>query len=186
MDQTFVITTSISILLALLGYLFTWFSSHRSNQQKAQLERVNQQLSNLYGPLFALVESSDISWRAFRSKHQPNSRYFSKVKPPTDEDVKAWRLWMKTVFMPINIQMYDIIQDNAELLIESDMPKCLLLLLAHVASFKAVIEKWEQNDFAEHESLVVYPSEELIDYVNGSYQKLKGEQANLIGLLKSA
>lgn len=184
MDQTFFITTSISILLALLGYLYTWFSSRRSSQQKAQLERVNLQLSNLYGPLFALVESSDISWRAFRSKHQPNSRYFSKVKPPAEKDIEAWRLWMKTVFMPINSQMYDIVQDNAELLIESEMPKCLLLLLAHVASFKAVIKKWKQNDFSEHESLVVYPSEELIDYVNSSYKSLKREQSKLIGLLR--
>jgi hypothetical protein len=184
MNQTFIITTSISIILALFGYLFTWFSSRRSTQQQAQLDRVNQQLSNLYGPLFALVESTDISWRAFRSKHQPNSRFFSKITPPNEEDVVTWRLWMQTVFMPINSQMYDIIQDHAHLLIESDMPKCLLLLLAHVASFKAVIQQWEQGDFSEHESMVAYPSESLVAYVNESYKKLKAEQAQLIGLLK--
>lgn len=185
MDQTFVITTSLTILLALFGYLFTWFSGRRVTQHQAQLDRVNQQLSDLYGPLFALTESSDISWRAFRSRHQPNSRYFSKINPPSDADIETWRLWMQTVFMPINSQMVEIIQNNAELLIESDMPKCLLLLLAHVASFKAVIERWERGDFSEHESMVVYPSEELINYVNESYRKLKREQAELIGMLKN-
>lgn len=184
MDLTFVTTTSLTILLALFGYLFTWYSGRRSAQQQAQLDRVNKQLSSLYGPLFALVESSNISWRAFRSKHQPSSRYFSNIKPPSEADVLAWRLWMQTVFMPINSQMYDIVQDHADLLIESDMPKCLLLLLAHVSSFKAVIQKWEQGDFSEHESMVVYPSEELITYVNESYTKLKADQAKLIGLLK--
>ena len=184
MDQAFIITTSITIVLALFGYLFTWFSNRRSAQYQAQLDRINQQLSDLYGPLFALAESSDISWKAFRSRHQPNSRYFSKIKPPSEEDIETWRLWMQTVFMPINSQMVEIIQNNADLLIESDMPKCLLLLLAHVASFKAVIERWERGDYSEHESMVVYPSEPLLTYLNDSYQTLKIEQAELIGLLK--
>jgi len=184
MDQTFIITTSLTILLALFGYLFTWFSGRRSIQRQAQLDRINQQLSDLYGPLFALVESSDISWRAFRSRYQPNSRYFSDITPPSEQDIEVWRLWMQTVFMPVNSQMVHIIQNNADLLIESEMPKCLLLLLAHVASFKAVVKKWESDDFSEHESLVVYPSEELIQYVNGAFQSLKTEQARLIGLLK--
>ena len=85
--------------------------------------------------------------------------------------------------MPINLQLYDIVQDNAHLLIESDMPKCLLLLQAHVASFKAVIERWENGDYDEHEALIHYPSKELLDYVTESFQALKAQQADLIGLL---
>ncbi len=184
MDNSFFITTSVSILLALFGYLFTWFSSRRSQQQRDQLDRVNDQLSELYGPLFALVESSDIAWRAFRSKHQPNNRFFSDQHPPTADDLTAWRTWMNTVFMPINTEMVGIIQHNAHLLIESDMPPCLLRLSAHVASFSAVVSQWEQGDLSQHQSLVDYPSEQLLNYVNSAYKLLKQEQAELIGLLK--
>ncbi|MEM8863055.1 MAG: hypothetical protein AAGD96_32490, partial [Chloroflexota bacterium] len=108
MDGTFIITTSVSILLALTGYLFTWFSGRRSQQKRDQLDRINKQLADLYGPMFALVESSDIAWRAFRTKHQPHSRFFSDKQPPSEEDIIAWRRWMRTVFMPINTQMYYI------------------------------------------------------------------------------
>ena len=184
MEPTFFITTTVSILLALSGYLFTWFSGRRNQQKRDQLERVNKQLSELYGPMFALVESSDIAWRAFRTQHQPNSRFFSDKMPPSEEDIIAWRRWMRTVFMPINTQMYYIIQNHADLLIESEMPKCLLLLSAHVSSFKAVIDQWTDGDFSQHESLVEYPSESLNQYVTVSYKKLKAEQAELIGLLE--
>lgn len=184
MDSTFFLTTTVSILLALAGYLFTWFNGRRTQQRRDQLERVNAQLSDLYGPLFALVESSDISWRAFRSQYQPNSRYFSDHHPPSEDDLIAWRLWMQTVFMPINLQMSDIIQDHADLLIESDMPQVLMRLQAHVASFKAVMQRWEFGDYAEHESLIHYPSEALIKYATDSYQSLKQEQAELLGLLR--
>ena len=85
--------------------------------------------------------------------------------------------------MPINLQLYDIVQDNAHLLIEAEMPECLLVLQAHVASFKAVIERWDKGDYAEHEALIYYPSKELLDYVTESYQALKAQQADLIGLL---
>ncbi len=183
MDPTFLITTSITILLALFGYLFTWFSGRRAQQQRDQLERINNQLEKLYGPLFALVQSSDMSWRAFRVQYQPNSRYFSDLNPPSDADLNAWRLWMRTVFMPINLQMVDIIQSNAHLLIEPEMPECLLVLQAHVSSFKAVIRAWDLDDFSDHESQVHYPSKELLDYVTQAYKKLKSDQAKLIGLL---
>lgn len=184
MDNTFFITTSVSIVLALFGYLFTWFSSRRSQQQRDQLDRVNDQLSELYGPLFALVESSDIAWRAFRTKHQPNNAFFSDQHPPTEDDLAAWRTWMNTVFMPINTELVGIIQQNAHLLIESDMPNCLLMLSAHVASFSAVVNQWEHGNLSDHQSLVDYPSESLISYANISYKGLKQEQAKLLGLLK--
>ena len=183
MDGTFFITTTVSILLALGGYLFTWLNGRRTQQKRDQLERVNAQLEKLYGPLFALVQSSDISWRAFRSQYQPNSRFFSDNHPPSEDDLNAWRLWMRTVFMPINEQMYSIVLNNAHLLIEPEMPECLLILQAHVSSFKAVVQAWEYKDYSAHESQVHYPSKELFDYVTKSYKKLKLHQAELIGLL---
>lgn len=88
---------------------------------------------------------------------------------------------MTTVFMPTILRMYELVVSKADLLIEEEMPPCLLLLCAHVSAYQAVLEKWKENDFSEHTSLVGYPRAELSEYCRRSFQRLKREQAELIG-----
>ena len=78
MDWTTGLTIAVSVLLAFAGYLVTYAYNLRLAQRKDRLERVNKQLSNLYGPLYALVSSSQACWKAFapdtarvRSGHRP-------------------------------------------------------------------------------------------------------------------
>jgi hypothetical protein len=66
--------------------------------------------------------------------------YFSNDPPPTEEDIQTWRLWMTTVFMPINLRIYELIVSKADLLIERDMPECLRELGAHVAAYQTVLK----------------------------------------------
>lgn len=181
MDTNLVVTTTVTVLLAFLGYLITYLNNLRLSQRAARLERVNRQLGELYGPLFALTHASNIAWLAFRSQYRPGRDYFGEGEPPTDEELKAWRLWMSTVFMPNNLRMYEAIQTKSDLLIESEMPDCLLALCAHVTAYQAVMKKWENDDFSEHTALVEYPTRSLLEYTRNSFQKLKVEQEKLIG-----
>ena len=180
MDTSLVVTTIITILLALIGYFATYLNNLRLSQRSEKLNRVNRQLGELYGPLFALTHASSTAWRAFRSVYRPGQAFFvTGGRPPTEEELKAWRLWMTTVFMPINLRIYEIILSKSELLIETKMPECLLLFCAHVTAYQAVIKKWEINDYSEHLSIVNYPNE-IDEYAKSSYQTLKAEQARLI------
>ncbi len=181
MDKGLIVTTGVTVALAFIGYLITYANNLRLSQRKERLDRINRQLAELYGPLFALTYASEMAWRAFRSKHRPGRAYFGEGEPPTDEELKVWRLWMSTVFMPNNVKMYEIIQSKSDLLVESDMPKCLLELCTHVTTYQAVIKKWEDNDFSEHTSLIEYPTQSLLEYTQRSFQRLKAEQEELIG-----
>ena len=184
MSNEIIISTAITVSLALLGYIFTYANNLRLSQRSEKLERINKQLSELYGPLFALAHASQMAWTAFRKKYRPNHPYyFNKDEPMTEGDLIAWRLWMENVFMPTNIEMYTVITTKADLLIESEMPTCLLEFCAHVTAYKAVLKKWSQNDFSEHLSYVSYPSDALLEYTQNSFQKLKAEQAKLMGTL---
>jgi hypothetical protein len=174
-------TLIITVVLAFSGYLITYLNNVRLSQRAERLERVNKQLGELYGPLFALSQASDRAWQAFRRKYRPGRTYFGEGAPPTDEELKAWRLWMSTVFMPNNLRMYELILTKSDLLIESEMPKCLLDFCAHVTAYQTVMKKWEVNDFSEHTSLIDYPTKELIEYIRTSYVRLKAEQSRLIG-----
>ena len=181
MDTNLLIPALVSVTLALLGYLFTYFNNLRLSQRTERLERVNKQLGELYGPLYSIAHASDIAWRAFRSKYRPRQAYFRENPPPTDEELEAWRLWMSTVFMPMNLRMYELVLSKADLFVEQNMPDSLLLLCAHVAAYQTVLEKWENNDYSEHTSLLEYPSEKILEYTKQSYKLLKTEQAKLLG-----
>jgi hypothetical protein len=187
MDTNLVVTTIITVLLAFVGYLATYLNNLRLSQRSEKLERVNRQLSELYGPLFALTNASDTAWRAFRSVNRPGQAYyFGSGETPTEAELKAWRLWMTTVFMPINLRIYEIILSKSDLLIETKMPECLLLYCAHVAAYQAVLKKWENNDYSENLSVINYPNE-IVEYSKKSYQLIKAEQEKLIdGKIKHA
>ena len=100
--------------------------------------------------------------------------------PPSDEDKAAWRLWMKEVFMPMNLAMERVIVGYADLLEEDDMPDCLLALSSHIAAYKAVLQQWEQGDYSKHTSVINFPERELRDYVTHTYKMLKSRQSNLL------
>ena len=182
MDTNLLLTTLVTILLAFVGYWVTYFNNLRLSQRTEKLERINRQLAELYGPMFAHASASDIAWRAFRSVYRANQvNFFREGPPPTEAELIAWRLWISTVFMPINLRIYELILAKSDLLIESKMPEGLLLFCAHVAAYQAVMKKWENGDFSENTSLVSYPSKMILDYSRSSFQNLKAEQEKILG-----
>jgi len=184
MDSTLTatfITAIVTIFVALIGYLVTYWNNIRLSQRTDRLNRINKQLAEFYGPLYSLVDTDNQAWGAFRSKYRPGRPFFGTNPPPTDNDLEAWRLWMTTIFMPRNLQMYELIVSKADLLIEADIPDCLRALSAHVASYEAVMKQWENNDFSEHSPVINYPAQELIEYSSQSFTYLKKEQEKLLG-----
>lgn len=178
MDQALIVTTTVTVFLALLGYLATYLNNLQLSRRKDRLERVNKQLSELYGPMFSLTNASNSAWKGFRKDHRPEGAYFGPGI--SDDDLKAWRLWMSVVFMPINVKLYDIILNKSDLLIETDMPSSIQKFCAHTVAYQAVLEKWKNEDYSEHLSVIGYPGE-IEEYARESYIKLKAEQAILLG-----
>jgi|SRR5215510_7008978 len=173
MNQALIITTTITVLLAFLGYIATYLNNLQLSRRKDRLERVNQQLSELYGPMFSLTHASSIAWKWFKEAHSANVE-------PTEGDLKEWRLWMSVVFMPQNEKLYDIILNKSDLLIETSMPQSLLDFCAHTVAMQAVLEKWKNKDYSEHYSVARYPRD-IEQYAHESYTKLKAEQSKLLG-----
>lgn len=181
MDIKTALTLLVSVLLALLSYFATYFNNLRLAQRKERLERVIRQLQQLYGPLYALVRASTITWDAFRQTGTRRGPFWDLNNPPTKEEAAEWRLWMSSVFMPMNERMQGIIIEHADLLDEPEMPNCLLSLCAHVSAYKSVIRRWEQGDYTHNWSVINFPREELLAYTKHTFNKLKAEQSRLLG-----
>jgi hypothetical protein len=185
MTDAVLFTTVVTIVLAFTGYMATYFNSVRLSQRERRLERVSKQLGELYGPLYGLINAEAAVWQIFRSTVRPGEHFFSEENPPSAKDLEAWRLWMTTVFGPINNRMYELVLTKSDLLIETDMPTCLQELAAHVVGYQLVMKKWEQGDYSEHLSLLAFPQGTLHKYVDDSYNALKAEQARLLGARSS-
>jgi hypothetical protein len=173
MNSNTALTLLITVFLALTGYLYTLFLARR----KDRLARINRQLRDLYGPLYALSETGTHVWSSFRTQHRPSGGSFWKAESPVhDNDAEAFRLWIRSVFMPLNRQMMDLVVNQADLLEGSEIPQCLLDLCAHISSYEALLVQWEQGDFTVNEPIVNFPRHALRAFALKEFERLKQEQ----------
>jgi hypothetical protein len=171
-----------TILAAIMAAVLTYRNSVRLNQKRNRLARVNLQLEQLYGPLFALSLAIDSAWKAMMKKHRPSAQTSLVGGQAPTEDHQVWVDWITNVFMPLNRQMVEVIVHNAHLLSsEGDtMPQCLLDLCAHVAGYEVVLKNWESGDFSQLLSLSLHPTDALLDYSVRTFRALRKEQAELL------
>lgn len=67
------------------GYLFTYFNTKKTDERKAQIDRANDQVRLLYGPLLACISATRSAYAAMVRQHSPDGT--------TDGFVKAIREW---------------------------------------------------------------------------------------------
>jgi len=164
----------LTISIAFAGYLITILGARMLARRRDKLRLVNKRLNEFYGPLYVASEAGNIAYRSLLKRQ-------GKVvsEPILDSEMKEWMLWMTTIFMPLNDVREKIIIEKAYLVIEEQMPQCLLDFVTHVVGYKAVLAKWAENDFTERRSTIGWPPEFDI-YVRRSYAALKAEQTRLM------
>ncbi len=163
-----------TIVLAFAGYLVTFWSNRMMARRADRLRLVNQRLNEFYGPLYVATVAGNIAYKALLSKQGK-----TQCHPIRDEHLKEWVLWMKSIFMPLNDVREKIIIENAHLIVEEEMPQCLLDFVTHVVGYKALLQQWAADDFTERRSMIGWPPEFDL-YVERSYHALKAEQTRLL------
>lgn len=164
----------LTITIAFAGYLITILGARMLARHRDKLELVNKRLSEFYGPLYVASETGNIAYRSLLKRQGK-----AVSEPILDSELKDWMLWMNTIFMPLNDIREKIIIEKAYLIIEEQMPQCLLDFVTHVVGYKAVLAKWGEGDFTERRSTIGWPPEFDI-YVKKSYAALKAEQTRLL------
>lgn len=184
------VTIVVTIALAAIGYAAKYVNDLRLAQRKDRLDRINRQLSDLYGPLFALVATNTRLWVEFRARYRSHTfSYWDRDDPPTADEAQAWREWMSLLFIPNNRKMMEAVLGNADLIRESGaMPVPLVELCAHAAGYEITLARWQSGDFdpfdaAQNTSVFNYPYPKLQEYVSDVYSSLKDEQGQLLRTL---
>ena len=143
-------------------------------RRRDKLRLVNKRLNEFYGPLYVASQAGNIAYRSLLQKQGKTQSF-----PILDEEMKEWVLWMTTIFMPLNDVREKIIIEKAYLIVEEQMPHCLLDFVTHVVGYKAVLSKWAEGDYSERRSTIGWPPE-FDAYVERSYAALKAEQTRLL------
>jgi hypothetical protein len=167
----------LTIILAFVGYFVTFISTRMMARRSDMLNLVNQRLNEFYGPLYVASQAGNIAYRSLLKKQGKTQSF-----PILDDEMKEWVLWMTTIFMPLNDIREKIIIEKAHLIVEEEMPHCLLEFVTHVVGYKAVLAKWADGDYSERRSTIGWPPEFDI-YIEHSYQALKAEQTRLLRTL---
>ncbi len=164
----------LTVILAFAGYLVTFMSSRMMARRADKLDLVNKRLNEFYGPLYVASQAGNIAYRSLLDKQGK-----TQCHPIRDEEMKEWMLWMTAIFMPLNDVREKIIIEKAYLIVEEQMPRCLLDFVTHVVGYKAVLAKWAARDYSERRSTIGWPPE-FDGYVERSYKALKAEQTRLL------
>lgn len=181
--MTVAITAGTTVLVALLGLLFTYINARRLQERNDRLARVNRQLGELYGPAFALSDSTRISFDAFCKRYDDVRKLKDQQEQLSAEQRAAWQEWMTTVFQPANKRVFELLMASADLLIDETMPECISRFCSHVTSYDVVISGWEKKS-QELFAAVDYPPE-FTEYVRDAYALLKRRQARLLAEVHS-
>jgi hypothetical protein len=164
----------LTVILAFAGYVVTFLTTHMMARRADRLRLVDQRLNEFYGPLYVATMAGHIAYRTLLKKQGK-----TQSEPIHDEEMKEWVLWMTTIFMPLNDIREKIIIEKAHLIVEEQMPHCLLEFVTHVVGYKAVLSKWADGDYSERRSIIGWPPEFDL-YVKRSYAALKAEQTRLL------
>jgi hypothetical protein len=164
----------LTLALAFAGYLVTFMISRMLARRRDKLELVTRRLNEFYGPLYVASQAGNIAYRSLLNKQGK-----TQSEPILDSEMKEWVLWMTTIFMPLNDVREKVIIEKAHLIVEEQMPRCLLDFVTHVVGYKAVLAKWADGDYSERRSTIGWPPE-FDGYVERSYKALKGEQTRLL------
>jgi hypothetical protein len=181
-DDTSIFSKYISPYIPVAVIIVTLFTiwwqikaRRRDDRLKNQLERLNKQISDLYGPLFTLYETGDQNFYIYL-KHCGSNITFKNPH---------YNLWSSTVFHPTNLAMEQLIINKADLVLGKKVPPCFLSFCAWSTTRKVYIEahKMGNLDLKIWEQIleeIEHPQIDMQVHLRATFEVLKEEQSRLL------
>lgn len=169
----------VSIIVAVTGYVVAYRQSIRLSERQGQIELVNKQMDNFVGPLYIVSKASKKTLQNFFEQRSTMDKHHLRTIDPNDPDA-LWRQWVIHVFMPLNETGERIILENAHLVYGQKIPECIINFIAHVSSYRTIVERWRVGDYTLLTPLVSYPAD-FNEQIEQLHQQLRLKQEQLIG-----
>lgn len=199
----------VPLALAILSNRFQVWHDERLARLQGTMNRVSEQLQHFYGtspkrhgfsrrtttnnnaitgPLLACVTCSKSAFDAMCNVHSPDGSkagfFLAKTQDPNSEQGKAYRMWTRQVFMPLNERVARLIVDRSDLIVGDKFEPLLLQLVAHVSAMRVMVKRWDEGDLTAITS-IGYP-DEIHDWIEQAFATLKATQAKFLALSDEA
>lgn len=201
MDKTEIVFKIIEISIAFIGLvlvIFGWIVPHRNamKTEKARIqndkdleiirwkkELIDKQISNLYGPIYALIIEGDVSFSRIlyqlgRQFVIPKDKSFYDLP---EHEQKIWKHYVDTYKIPNQMKIVEIMRDNLHLIYNSEIPTCYKEFLDYSLGWE-MLDNQKQNgvpNYYEYHYVFSYPTE-FNYYIRTTLQTLLTEQSNLL------
>ncbi|TET21454.1 MAG: hypothetical protein E3J71_09605 [Candidatus Stahlbacteria bacterium] len=198
------ITVGVTGICAIGGYLFAYFHKLHLAQREDRLRFIARQIDEFYGPLYVILTSIKKTFNLLISKakedagykveEEPSShemsealrqkmidRFVKEHRPKSADEISEWRLWVETISMPWRRKVKDILLSKAHLLIDEELPECIVDYVSYVGEWEGILKRWEMGDFSQVRSVLFKYPTELQKYAEECYRDLKKKQLELLG-----
>lgn len=194
-----VIIASIGLILVVFGWIIPYRQDRNKlklqNEQELDMEKIkwrkeqiDRQISQLYGPIYALIIEGDVLFA--RILYQLGRRYvigkdISFNDLPEDEK-SIWSHYVDNYKIPTQLKMAEILRANIHLIYNSEVPTCYRQFLDYSLGWE-LLDNQKRNgvpNFYEYHYSYNYP-QEFNYYIKNTLETLLGEQAKLIELTVS-
>lgn len=174
--------------LAALGWLArTTYEHHRSEVERrrnAELALLERQISELYGPLAALVVEGRQTFEDLLQE-LGRSAVFVDDRPLSTAELQTWLYWVEQDFLPRNAQIRELLVSKAHLLNGEEMPESHVQLLRHAQPWAIRHARWKVSQVPYNfQPSVNWPVSFERD-IERTFKTLKARQARLLGLLRA-
>src|SRR5438309_722167 len=108
MNRPVEVTLTVTVIIALLGFLVTYLNNIAMARRKARLDRLTRQLSEFYGPLYSIVRISNMLFVGFKARHMDRFGSWRVGEFGSPDAIAHFHVWMKEVFLPLNERIVEI------------------------------------------------------------------------------
>ena len=162
--------------VTLIGWIINHFLRLRQDKElrlrDATLQHLRAQLSELYGPLFALIEESKSAYRhaqrRLRSEDKP-----IQFENFNGDDPKVWDFFVEEYFIPLNTKVTTLIQSKPHLIDAESFPESFSRFLVHKSELESLHGLWKDRGVASNEFQRSSWPEEFSIEVKNSLESLR-------------
>uniref|UniRef100_H2ZN64 Uncharacterized protein n=1 Tax=Ciona savignyi TaxID=51511 RepID=H2ZN64_CIOSA len=184
-----------SFALGALSWFMNTYFDRQHARKEVQLELINRQIRDLYGPLYGNRLVQETTYRAVVGEHSRLRTYLAKANELKDADmIRRWRSFVLEVMYPLDKEAERLICKNAHLIVNSDFPEEFERFLTHLAQMQFVMQHWK-NEQGKLESTKAFTDDDFLERNNASgirgikqmaahveqkYKELRAKQKQLI------
>jgi hypothetical protein len=135
--------------ITVAGWLVNYYLERRkviqASQREAKIHYLQQQIEELYGPLWSLVEQSRIAYSvACRKLPLRPGGSFDNARFSA-QDNAVFGFFNESYFLPINAQVAELLRKKVYLLRDGEMPESFVQFFDHQIMSESLFRLWKEK-----------------------------------------